>query len=95
MATLFELAQQTEPGDNIKWVGEKSDVDDPRPRTVTRVILEIGRITIEAEGPRGADVQFEVEKHGPSKATYQGQNQGEVDWAELVDKGISTRVQDK
>lgn len=93
MATLYELAQQTEPGDKIKWVGEKTDVENPRPRKVTRVILEIDRITVEAEGPEDADVQFEVERPRTSKAKYQDRDQGEVEWAELVDKNISTRVQ--
>lgn len=91
MATLYELAQQTEPGDEIKWVGEASDVDDPLPRTICKVILEVGRISVEAKGPEGADVQFKVPNQGSSNATYHDRDQGAVVWAELVDKGISTR----
>lgn len=73
MVTLYQLAQQTKPGDRIRWVGKDSEVDDPQARTAKRVVLEPGRVSVEAEGPRDGQARFWVEENGESQAFY-GEN---------------------
>jgi hypothetical protein len=92
MVTLYQLAQKTEPGDRIRWVGEDSDVEKPKPRTVRRVILAEGYIVVEAEGPGDGQARLRVEEDGTSEAWYGGdeESMGPVEKAELVDKDKST-----
>ena len=92
VVTLYHLARRSEPGDQIRWKGEKSSVDKPHPRTVKRVIHAEGYITVEAEGPQGAPSRFRVEENDTSEAWF-GSNEkpmGSVEVAELVDRNIST-----
>jgi len=91
MASVWEVASEAEPGDKIIWKGEKADVENPKPATVTRVILEKAKITVEAEGPQGADVGFWVENNGESRVWHGDDDMGPVDGMELVGKDISTR----
>jgi hypothetical protein len=91
MASVWEVASEAESGDRIIWKGEKADVENPKPSTVTRVITEVGKITVAADGPRGADVGFWVEKDGTSRVWHGDENMGPVDGVELIDKEIYTR----
>jgi hypothetical protein len=91
MATVWEVAIQVEPGDRIIWRGEKAGVEKPKPATTTRVILELEKITVEGEGPRGADVGFWVKEDGTSRVWHGESNMGPVDDVELVDKDIYTK----
>lgn len=90
MASVWEVACEADPGDRMIWAGEKADVDNPKPSTVTRIIREVGKITIEAEGPRGADVGFWVEEAGPSRVWHGNHDMGPVDDVELVGKNLYT-----
>ena len=94
MVTLYQLATQVEVGDEIRWRGEETDVEKPRPRTVTSVDHGDGSITVEAKGPQGGQAKFRIDESGNSQAWYgkheNEDNMGAVDKAELVDKGIST-----
>ena len=91
MTTVWEVASEAEEGDRIKWVGDDADVDNPEASTVTRVLHEDGMLTVEADGPRGADVCFWVKEDGTSKVLYEGNGQGPVDAVELPNKNIGTR----
>jgi hypothetical protein len=91
MTTVWEVANEAKPGDQMKWKGEQAGDITPKANTVTRVVLEMEKITVEGEGPRGADVSFWVKRDGTSKVLHQGNGQGAVDCVELPDKGIETR----
>jgi hypothetical protein len=91
MTTVWEVASEAETGDRIKWLGEDADVEQPEASAVTSVRQAEGKITVEAEGPRGAEVGMWVKQDGTSKVLHQGDGQGAVDGVELPDKGIGTR----
>jgi hypothetical protein len=91
MASVWEVASEAEPRDRIIWKGEKSKVDNPNPSIVTRIITEEGKITVEAEGPKDADVGFWVKEDGTSRVWHGDDNMGPVDGVELIDKNIYTR----
>ena len=91
MTTVWEVANEAEEEDRIKWFGEDTDVDNPKASTVTRVLHEDRMVTVEADGPRGANVSFWIKDDGTSKVLYKGTGQGPVDAVELPDKNIGTR----
>jgi hypothetical protein len=91
MTTVWDVASEAEPGDRIIWKGEKADVEDPKPSQISRVILERQKITLEADGPQGADVGLWVEKNGESHVWHGDHGMGPVDGVQLVDKDIYTR----
>lgn len=92
MVTLYQLATHAETNDRIRWLGEHSDVEQPRPRTITSVERTDGAIEIEARGPQGGTARFRVEETGASEAWYGASDQemGQVVRAELVDKDLRT-----
>lgn len=88
MTSSYEVATQTEPNDELRWQGEKGTADNPKPRTVIRVVLEVGKVTVEAEGPKGGDVGFWVTRDGESRALFGGEGQGPIEWLANDTKGV-------
>ena len=91
MTSVWDVASEAEPGDRIIRKGEKSDVENPKLSEVNRVILERQKITVEADGPQGADVGFWVEKNGESHVWHGEDSMGPVDGVQLIDKNRYTR----
>lgn len=91
MASNWEVANAAEPGDRIIWKGEKAPVENPKPSTVTRVIKEVAKITVEGDGPKGADVGFWVKKDGTTQVWHGDDPMGALDGIEHVDKDIYTQ----
>jgi len=85
---LYQLAKQTEPNDKIRWQGEEGTPDNPKQRTVQTVILEVGKVTVEAEGPRGGDARFWVTRDGESQVLFGNRGQGPIEWAANDTKGL-------
>lgn len=95
MATLWQIAQEAEVGDRIRWIGEKADVEYPKPREITEIHLRGNEIEVEADGPKSGKYGFVVTEDGDSEAWYRPpggnkESQGEVVKAELVDKELFT-----
>lgn len=93
MVTLYNLADQLEEGDEIKWLGVDSDVvnfDQMGLREVIEVTREDYRIIVEGEGPGDAPVKFWVDQDEKSKVVYneKGRDMGEVRRAEVPSKNL-------
>jgi hypothetical protein len=96
MMQLYDLAQQVEVGDEIKWGASKSKQqwETRKARTVTGITVEGERIHIEAKGPgeEPALSSFWVEVDGTSEATYnESRSMGPVERASLPNKGFEYR----
>jgi len=55
MESVWNVANEIELEDRIKWKG-KTELVEPEASTVTLVIMEHSKITVEADSLEGADV---------------------------------------
>lgn len=83
-ADLFQKAASVRPGHEVRWLGEKSDVDSPRNRTVRRVELRRQSVEIVADGPETDKIaQCEIHRDGSSTVYYgtdDERNMGKIDF---------------
>ena len=91
MVTLYSLAKELEPGDEIRWIGKSANIQNFQ-EVGLNVIDDVGRegdrISVEATGPGGADVRFWVEKGGTNQVLHGGTQQGEMEQAQVPRKGL-------
>lgn len=71
MDSLYELAEDLQPGNYLAWQAENGkSVDKTRPKTVQKVEKQGAVIRVEADGPGDGEYHFTVDETGDSKSYY-------------------------